>query len=144
VPNLLIYYNTKTGNTELMAQAVEEGAKKVQGIEITLTFHAKPEDLQNADAIIIGVPTYNHNMSLDVQNALQKTAESGINLKDKAGAAFGSYGWSGEAPKQVLEILKNKFQMKILDTPILSNYRPDEETLEKCRELGRKIAEKLT
>jgi flavorubredoxin len=127
-----------------MAQAVEEGAKKVQGIEITLTFHAKPEDLQNADAIIIGVPTYNHNMSLDVQNALQKTAESGINLKGKVGAAFGSYGWSGEAPKQVLEILKKKFQMKILDTPILSNYRPDEETLEKCRELGRKIAEKLT
>ena len=127
-----------------MAQAVEEGAKKVQGIEITLTFHAKPEDLQNADAIIIGVPTYNHNMSLDVQNALQKTAESGINLKDKVGATFGSYGWSGEAPKQVLEILKNQFQMKTLDAPILSNYRPDEETLEKCRELGRKIAEKLT
>ncbi len=144
MPNLLIYYNTKTGNTELMAKAVEEGAKKVQGVEVTLTFHAEPQDLQNADTIIIGVPTYNHHMSLDIQNALQKTAESGINLKDKVGAAFGSYGWSGEAPKQVLEILKNKFQMKNLDTPVLSNYRPDEETLDKCRELSRKIAEELT
>lgn len=63
MPTLLILYNTKTGNTELMADAVEEGAKKVQSVEVTLRYHVTPEELQSADAIIIGTPTYNHSMT---------------------------------------------------------------------------------
>jgi flavorubredoxin len=140
---LLIVYNTKTGNTELMAKAVEEGAKTIQGVEVITTYHANPEDLQNSDAIIIGTPTYNHNMTLDIQNLLEKTAQKNITLKGKTAAAFGSYGWSGEAPKQVLEILQNRFQMKTIEPPVLANYKPDEKTLEKCRELGKRVAETL-
>lgn len=143
MPMLLIVYNTKTGNTELMAKAVEEGAKTVQGTEVTLTYHATVNELQNSDAIIIGVPTYNHHMTLDIQSLLEKMAKSDITLKGKTAAAFGSYGWSGEAPKQVLEILGNKFQMKTIEPPILANYKPDEKTLEDCRELGKKVAKTL-
>jgi len=47
MPTLLIVYNTKTGNTELMAKAVEEGAKTIQGVEVITTYHANPEDLQH-------------------------------------------------------------------------------------------------
>ena len=36
----------------------------------------------------------------------------GISLKGKVGAVFGSYGWSGEAPKLILEIMKYKFEMQ--------------------------------
>lgn len=140
---LLIVYNTKTGNTELMARAIEGGAKTVQGVQVILTYHAKPRELQNADAVIIGVPTYNHRMTLDIQNMLEKTAQNKIKLKGKLAAAFGSYGWSGEAPQQALEILRNKFQMKTIYPPILANYEPDEKTLKECRELGKKVAETL-
>jgi len=70
-------------------------------------------------------------------------AKSDITLKGKTAAAFGSYGWSGEAPKQVLEILGNKFQMKTIEPPILANYKPDEKTLEDCRELGKRVAKTL-
>ena len=101
MPNLLILYNTKTGNTEKMAQAVEQGARAIQGLQVTLAYHADPEDLKKADAIIIGIPTYNHQTTLDIQTLLEKAA-----------AVFGSYGWSGEALKQILEILRNKFQNK--------------------------------
>lgn len=141
MPTLLIVYNTKTGNTELMAKAVEEGAKTIQGVEVITTYHANPEDLQNSDAIIIGTPTYNHNMTLDIQSLLEKTAQKNIQLEGKTAAAFGSYGWSGEAPKQVLEILQNRFHMKTMEPPVLANYKPDEKTLKKCRELGKKVAE---
>jgi len=144
MPALLILYNTKTGNTELMAKAVEEGAKAVKGVEVILTYHARPEELQNADTIIIGTPTYNHNITLDIQNLLEETAQVNVSLEGKTAAAFGSYGWSGEAPKQVLEILKNRFQMKTIEPPILVNYRPDEKTLQQCRELGKKVAQTLT
>lgn len=143
MPTLLILYNTKTGNTELMAKAVEQGAKVVQGIEVTTTYHATTQELQDADAIIIGVPTYNHQMTLDIQNLLEEAAQRNIPLKGKIAAAFGSYGWSGEAPKQVLEILQNRFQMKTIEPPILANYKPNEKSLKECRELGKKVAEKL-
>ena len=140
---LLILYNTKTGNTELMANAVEEGAKKVQSVEVTLKYHATPEELQNADAIIIGTPTYNHSMTLDIQTLLERAAQQNVDLKGKIAAAFGSYGWSGEAPLQLLEILRNKFGMNTIEQPILANYKPDVKVLEKCKELGKKVANRL-
>jgi len=143
MPSLLILYNTKTGNTELMAKAVEEGAKEVPNVVVSLKYHATPEELQSADAFIIGVPTYNHQVTLDVQSLLEKTAQKNASLQGKTTAAFGSYGWSGEAPKQVLEILRNKFKTKIIEPPILANYKPDEKTLEKCRKLGKHVAEML-
>lgn len=140
MPRLLIVYNTKTGNTELMARAVEEGAKTVEDVEVVLTYHAKPEELEKADAVIIGVPTYNGHMTLDIQNLLEKAAKNNIMLRGKIAAAFGSYGWSGEAPRQVLEILENKFQMNVAAPPVLGNYKPDDKVLEACRELGKKVA----
>jgi flavorubredoxin len=67
----------------------------------------------------------------------------GVNLKGKVGAAFGSYGWSGEAPKLLLEIMKNKFEMQVTEPPLLSKYVPDEKTLAMCRDLGKRVSETL-
>jgi flavodoxin I len=64
-------------------------------------------------------------------------------LKGKTGAAFGSYGWSGEAPKLVLEIMKNKFEMEIVEPPLLIKYTPNKEGLQKCRKLGKTIADRI-
>ena len=127
-----------------MAKAVEEGAKTVQDIIVNLVYHTNPNELQNSDAIIIGTPTYNHNMTLDIQNLLEKCAKNNINLEGKTAATFGSYGWSGEAPKQVLEVLQNKFQMNTIEPPILAKYKPDKGVLKECRELGKKVAQALT
>ncbi len=126
-----------------MAKAVEQGSKNASNVTVIVTYHARPEDLQRADAIIVGAPTYNHNVTIDIQSLLEKTAQSNISLKDKIVAAFGSYGWSGEAPKQVLEIFKNKFQAQIIEPPILAQYQPTEKILQQCRELGKKVAEAI-
>jgi flavorubredoxin len=143
MPKILILYYSRTGNTEKMAKAVAEGAKTVQGVEVELTYHATPEQLKEFDAIVIGTPTYHHDTTLDIKMLFEEAATKNINLKGKIGAAFGSYGWSGEAPKLVLEILKNKFEMNVTEPPLLIRYTPDAVGLEKCREFGRKIAEKL-
>jgi flavorubredoxin len=108
---VLIFYFSRTGNTEKMAKAVAEGARTVEGVETEIKYQTTPEELAEFDAIIIGTPTYHHDMSADMKNLLEETAVKNIRLEDKIGAAFGSYGWSGEAPKLVLEILKNKFRM---------------------------------
>ena len=70
------------------------------------------------------------------------TAVKGITLKGKIGAAFGSFGWSGEAPKLLMEIMKNKFEMNVITPPLLSKYAPDQTMLTKCHEFGKNISEK--
>ena len=62
-------------------------------------------------------------------------------MKGQVGATFGSYGWSGEAPKQILEIMKNKFEMKVVEPPLLAKYSPDEKMLGACKDLGKRISE---
>lgn len=143
MPKILILYYSRTGNPEKMAKAVAEGAKTIQGVEAELSYNAAPETLSNFDAIVFGVPTYHHDMTIGMKNLFEETAAKGISLKGKTGAAFGSYGWSGEAPKLVLEIAKNKFEMQIIELPLLIKYTPDQTGLENCRELGKRIAERL-
>jgi flavodoxin I len=121
MPRVLVLYYSRTGNTEKMANAVAEGARTIQGTEVATSYQTTPEELANYDAIIIGTPTYHHDMSLDMKNLVEETAVKNINLKDKIGAAFGSYGWSGEAPRLVLEILKNKFQMRTVEPSLIIN-----------------------
>jgi len=92
-----------------MADAVAEGARAVQGIGVELNYYVAPEALGNYDAILIGIPTYHHDMTVDMKSMFEEAAVKDVNLKGKTGAAFGSYGWSGEAPRMVIEIMKNKF-----------------------------------
>ena len=140
---LLILYYSQTGNTEKMAKAVEEGAKAITGIDVELKYFARPEELAKADGIILGMPTYHHDMSMDMKKLLEELAIKKINLKGKIGATFGSYGWSGEAPRMLLEVMKNKFEMKTIEPPLLIKYTPNEKGLEECRKLGKTVAERL-
>jgi flavorubredoxin len=126
-----------------MAKAVAEGAKTVAGVEAELNYYVAPETLSDFDAIIVGIPTYHHNMTVDMKMLFEEAAVKNVNLKGKIGASFGSYGWSGEAPKLVLEIMKNKFEMQVIEPPLLIKYTPDSKGLENCREFGKKIAERL-
>jgi len=110
---------------------------------VELKYYVTPEELADFEAIVIGVPTYHHDMTIDMKNLFEEAVVKNISLKDKIGAAFGSYGWSGEAPRLVLEIMKNKFEMVVTELPLLIKYTPDRVTLEKCRQFGRKISERL-
>ena len=143
MPNILVLYYSRTGATKKMAEAVAEGAKTVQNAEVELSYHVELETLSNYDAIIIGTPTYHHDMTLDMKMLFEDAAVKNVNLKGKIGAAFGSYGWSGEAPRMIIEIMKNKFEMNVTEPPLLWKYAPDEVGLEKCRDFGKRIAEKL-
>ena len=140
---LLILYDSHTGNTEKMAQAVAEGARSVPNVEVEVKYYASPDELAEAAAIVFGAPTYYHDITLPIKQMLEETAKAGAELQGKIGAAFGSYGWSGEAPLQVLEILKNRFGMKTIEPPITILYTPNAAKLEECRKLGKNVAEKI-
>ena len=143
VSKLLILYYSQTGNTEKMARAVAEGAKSVPGVSVELVYHAKAEDLADANAIVLGMPTYYHDIGIDMKRLLEDVATKKIKLKGKIGAAFGSYGWSGEAPSLLLEIMKKRFEMETIEPGLTVRYAPDEKALEECRKLGKTVAERI-
>ena len=140
---LLVLYDSQTGNTEKMAKAVAEGARSVPGVDVELKYYAGSEELAEATAIVFGAPTYYHDITLPIKQMLEEAAKAGVQLKDKIGAAVGSYGWSGEAPQNVLEILKNKFGMKTIEPPITVLYEPKQAQLDECRKLGERIAQEI-
>ena len=97
--HILVLYYSRTGNTEKMAKAVAEGAKINDDVTVELNFHVEPEDLITFDAVLIGTPTYHHEMAVEFKNLFEEAATKGISLKGKVGAAFGSYGWSWRSTK---------------------------------------------
>jgi flavodoxin I len=140
---ILVLYYSRTGNTEKMANAVAEGAKSGSNVEVEITYHVDAESLGSYDAILVGAPTYHHDMPTDFKNLFEEAAVKKISLRGKIGAAFGSYGWSGEAPKLVAEIMKYKFEMEIAEPPLTAKYAPDQNMLNSCRALGTKVSESL-
>jgi NAD(P)H dehydrogenase (quinone) len=102
---ILITYHSKSGKTALMANAIAKGAAIdgdikviVKPIEQTTT-----NDLLKADAIIVGSPVYNANVSSDVLKFIESWPFEGAPLKNKIGAAFVTGGGisSGEELVQV-------------------------------------------
>lgn len=143
LPRILVLYYSQTGNTDKMAKAVVEGAQSVQRVNVELSYYVDAEQLSQFDALVVGAPTYHHDMTLNMKRLFEEAGAKNVGLKGKLGAAFGSYGWSGEAPKLILEIMKNRFEMSVIEPPLLLKYTPDAAGLEKCRELGRRVAERL-
>ncbi len=126
-----------------MARAIAEGAQSSGNVDVQINYHVDTDELASFDAIIIGAPTYHHDIPLDFKNLFEEAGAKGLSLKGKVGAVFGSYGWSGEAPKLVLEILKNRFEMRVIEPPLLARYGPDQNALAACKDLGKKVAETL-
>jgi flavodoxin I len=136
---LAIIYGTGFGNTGLMAKAIAEGATNA-GLDVILkkVDEVSPGDVENSDAIAIGLATYKGAGMPTVIKYTESLAK--IPLKGKVGAAFGSYGWSGEGPLVVTKILSG-YGMNVIDPPLRIKRIPDEEGLDTCRNFGKSIAE---
>ncbi len=89
-PTVLIAYYSQSGNTQIMAQAVEEGAKLVAGVRVILRSidQVSSQDLLESDAIVVGSPVYNANVAPAVQEFINRWPFDGRPLKNKLGAAF--------------------------------------------------------
>ncbi len=92
--NILVVYHSKTGNTEQMARAVYEGASSVDGVVVNLKTieEATTQDVLDADAILLGSPVYNANVTPEVQKFITSWPFENMPLKNKLGAAFVTAG----------------------------------------------------
>ncbi|OPX37597.1 MAG: MBL fold metallo-hydrolase [Desulfobacteraceae bacterium 4484_190.2] len=141
----VVIFDTMWHSTEKMAETIVASLAE-EGVD------ARPMNLRNchrsdiitevvdAGAIVMGSPTINNGLFPTVSDFL--TYMKGLKPLNKVAAAFGSYGWSGEAVK----LINSEFeQMKfdIIDPGVRINYVPDDKGIDACYELGKKIAKAL-
>jgi flavorubredoxin len=144
--SMIVFYMSSYGNTARMAEAISEGAGEIDGVRVSLYDLQGGETdpfvdlIEEADALLFGSPTINGDAVKPVWDLLSSLAV--VNLKGKLGAAFGSYGWSGEAVRMIEDRMRG-LKMHIPQQGVRVKLIPTEEELEECRSFGRQIAEVL-
>ncbi len=143
--NLLVLYASAYGNTAMLAEKIAEGIRaagvKVRVADIAGTELGMMIDLiEAADGMAVGSTTINGDAVEPVWNLLSHLAT--LKLRGKLGAAFGSYGWSGEAPKLIQDRLSGlKFKTPL--EPYRVNLVPTEEDLAGAVAFGKDLAASL-
>jgi flavodoxin short chain len=141
MPKVVVVYLSTSGNTKAMAEAIVEGAISRNVDASSMNFHeAKIEDIKAADAIAIGSSTFHYKILPPMEKFIESLSK--LNAKGKVGAAFGSYGWSGEAPGLIAEKMR-EIGMKVIDPVLRVQYAPAEKDLEECKRLGKDLANKV-
>jgi len=142
-PRALILYDTMWDATRLMAEAIGDGLAEA-GVDYKILNLAVSDrndvlvDVFNARTILVGSSTINNGVLPTIMPVL--TDIKGLKFKNKIGAAFGSYGWSGEGVKQIEEYLAAS-GIPVIRDGIKFKWQPRPEELDACREFGREIAE---
>ncbi len=142
----VIVYDTMWKSTKKMAEAIAEGIDAsgvpVRPVHIRSSHRSDiMTEILDAAVVVVGSPTLNNNIFPTVADILAYI--KGLKPKNKLGASFGSYGWSGEAPKMIAGELES-MGMKLVAPPLRLQYVPDSEGRAVCFDFGKKIAEALS
>ncbi|NLE33992.1 MAG: FprA family A-type flavoprotein [Bacteroidales bacterium] len=144
---LLITYISAYGYTAEMARLIAAGASKEGNVEVevmdieTADIGEIDSRLTIADGLIVGSPTINQNTLLPVYRLMAMV--SPLRDRGKLAGSFGSYGWSGEAPGLVAEMLKN-LKMKYFEEPAAYKFIPESNKEAPLMEYGERFARALT
>lgn len=142
-----IIYDTMWNSTRKMAEALASGIRMVNP-ELTVKLYNSARsdktdivaEVFRSKAVLVGSATINNGYLYSIAGILDEI--KGMKFKNKKAAAFGSYGWSGEAVKLLSEEL-SKSGFDIIDDGVRLLWVPDEEGLAQCVEMGRRIGENL-
>ncbi len=141
--SLCIFYMSAYGSTARMAEAVQAGAEEEPGVRVSLYDLAGGETapfvdlIEEADAIVFGSPTINGDAVKPVWDLLSSLAV--VNLQGKLGAAFGSFGWSGEAVRMIEDRMRG-LKMRVPVAGLRIKLIPTDEELDACRDFGYGLA----
>ena len=165
-PCILVAYYSLTGNTEKMARGVAEGIRRVPGAVVVLkqVGDVGKQDLEAADGIILGCPTYYANLPGQMKVTIDDWSwKMKVDFTDKVGGAFSTGGGQVGGKEHVvtsllLFMLSNRM---IVAGPLYRNDKSgsvwgepgsaamtgpldlgvSEQELDSARRLGQRIAE---
>jgi anaerobic nitric oxide reductase flavorubredoxin len=138
----VVLYDTMWQGTRRMAEAVGAGLA-AEGVPYKVFYAPVAErnrvltEIFKAKAVVVGSPTVNRGYISTLAAYMEDLR--GLGFKNKVGAAFGSYGWSGEAVKMIEEHLE-RCKIKVAAPGVRAKWQPTPEDLAACEELGRGVA----
>ncbi|BCS97306.1 MBL fold metallo-hydrolase [Desulfoluna limicola] len=140
---VIVMYDTMWNSTEKMAKEIVDGARST-GVEVipmsVRNWHRSDimTELMDAKALVVGSPTLNNGIFPTLADVLSYM--KGLKPQGKLGAAFGSYGWSGEAVKLLNKELE-AMEFELIDDGIRTLYVPNQDALKESFDFGVRIGE---
>jgi flavorubredoxin len=144
--SILITYVTAYGYTRQMAEAIAEGIREVVDYTIHVVDIEKillgelEELIVKSKSLLVGSPTINQNTLLPVYRMF--AVINPLRDKGKRAAAFGSYGWSGEAVK-LIESQLRALKLNVVMDGFSSKFSPNQEKHKQMVDFGRNFARYL-
>ena len=148
---VIVVYESKYGNTKLVAETIIEGMRQVEGIETVLS-ELKKVDLNNLDsydAILIGSPNHFGRPTRGVRKFIDKLGK--LNLKEKWVAVFDTY--LGKDFEKAVKKMEKRINEKVPGFKIIASGLSIkvqgmkgpivEGELPKSKEFGNKIATQI-
>lgn len=144
---ITLVFDTMWESTRKMAEAIALGIQTADPAVTIKIFNASREDKNDiiteifkSKAILVGSPTINNGYLHSIGGLLEMIA--GLKFKGKKAAAFGSYGWSGEAAKKISEVL-GKAGFALVNDGIRTLWVPDALAEKDCVAFGEQFAKSL-
>lgn len=142
---VIIVYNTMYNSTKKMAEHIGLGLEEAN-VEYRI-YNISSSDLNDvatqiflSKGLIVGASTLNNGPLVSLYPIMKEI--KGLKYTNKVGASFGSYGWSGESPKVLQELLEDA-KVEIIQDSLKVKYVPNEEELKECRAFGKSFGEKM-
>ncbi|MEA4917960.1 FprA family A-type flavoprotein [Proteiniphilum sp.] len=144
---LVIAYGSMYGHTEELAEiiateAAENGVKSIVMHNVSKSHESNIlRDTFKYKGLIIGSPTYNNKLYPAVDSLV--SAIQNRNLKNRFFGYFGSFTWADATARQ-FEAFAGAMEFETVAEPIIMKQAMLGDVVDKARNLGRIIAEKLT
>ena len=141
----IVVFDSMWHSTEKMAEAVGQGLIE-KGVSVQVMdlhgWHRSDvvTELLDARGFVLGSPTLNNGILPRMADLL--CYAKGLRFTGKVGAAFGSYGWGGEAVR-LLNGALDEMKVRRVHDGLRVQYVPTEGDLENCRDLGRTVADTI-
>ena len=150
---VFVVYDSKYGNTKLVAEKIVEGIKEVEGIETAIGYvkEVNPEKLADYEAVLIGAPNHMGKPSRTISKFVDELAK--LDLKTKQVAVFDTYFARPRNFEKAMKKLEKLISEKLpswklitsgLSIKVVGIFGPIADgELPKCIDFGKKIAHQL-
>lgn len=135
-----VVYWSGTGNTEQMADAVADGARKAGAdVDVIQAADFNADKVKDYDGIVFGCPAMGAEVLEESEFDPMFTSVEG-SLGGKKVALFGSYGWGGGAWMTSWEERCKGDGISLAADSVICNEAPDSDALDSCEKLGAAVA----
>ena len=139
---VLIIYHSFTGKTEKMADAIAEGVRGVEGVEVSLkkAAEAGPTDLENTDGVAFGAPNTFGGMAGALKDFFDRAWPVHEKTKGKTAVAFTCEMPDQSGALKEIEQFLGRYGLQVAAKGIAAPGDVGQDELAQCKKMGESLA----